>query len=224
MSDCQHFEIAIDQRLRDALTRDEESALVAHCATCEGCRAYDAAARTMQLGLRSLASKAREAVDWDHIERGIRGRLRARMLKLLVGVGIGVVAVALATWGFAPPGEGARFALEIGVLVGAIVLVRGLFVVREVRQVSRLGRGDELIARHRAMLENQVRTIRRLRWVALAVVVWCIFNAVTSVEARHVVTHAGLTCIVLGSWLYTLLVADPRHRRELEELDPKDPR
>lgn len=224
MPDCQRFEIAIDQRLHGALGEDEASALEAHCATCEGCRAYEDSARSTDLVLHSLAGEARVTVDWDRIDRAIRMELRARTRKLAAGVVIGVVAVALATSGFAPPGEGVLFAIEVGALVGAIVLARVLVVMREVRSVSGLARGDELIARHRAMVEKQVRSIRRFRWIALAVVVWCIFNAAHSIEVRHVIVHAGLACIVLGSWLHTLLVRYPRLRRQLVELGPEGPR
>lgn len=224
MSDCQRFEIAIDQRLRDALADDEASALEAHCATCEGCRAYEASARRMELGLHTLASDARDAIDWDRMEESIRTALRARMRKLVAGVVIGAVAVALSTWGFAPAGEAALFALEVGALVASIVLVRALLTLREVRRVSSLARGSELISRHRAMLEKQVRTIRQFRWLALAVAVWCIWNAARSVDVRHVVVHAALACIVVGSWLHTLLVSYPRLRRELAELGIEDPR
>lgn len=224
MVDCERFEIAIDQRLRGALARDEASKLETHCATCEACRAYEASARGMQLGLHSLAGEARQAVSWDRIERGIRTSLRDRMRKLAFGIVIGVVAVALATWGFAPPGEAPLFALEVGVLVGAIVALRVLFVVREVRAVSRLARGDELLARHHAMLEKQIRGIRQYRWLALVVIVWCIANAARSVEVRHVVVHAALACIALVPWLHTLLVTYPRARRELNEFVREGPR
>ncbi|HEX7600587.1 MAG TPA: hypothetical protein VF316_03235 [Polyangiaceae bacterium] len=224
MPDCQRFEIAVDQRLRGALEEDEASALDAHCATCEGCRGYEEAARSMQLGLHALASDAREAVDWDRVERGIRKRMRARLHQLVLAGVLGAAAVTLSTWGFAPRGAVAQFAAEMTAIVGAVVLVRVVFVAREVRQISRLARGDELLARHRAMLDKQLRTLRRFRWIALAVVAWSLFNAERSVEMRHAIVHVGLACIVAISWLHALLVTYPRVRRELAELDPKGPR
>jgi anti-sigma factor RsiW len=224
MPDCEHFEIAVDRRLRGALSKDEENELEAHCANCASCRAYAETARAMQVGLHSLADDARSNVDWDHVERSIEQRLRARMHKLYAGVATGAFAVALGTWGFAPPGEAAVLGLKMGAIVGAVVLARVLFVIREVRSVSRLGRGDELIARHRAMLTKQVRSIRQLRWVALAVFLWTVILAARSVETRYAITYAGLGCIVLGTWLHTLLVVEPRLRRELAELHHEGPR
>ena len=112
----------------------------------------------------------------------------------------------------------------MAIVVGAIVLARALFVVREVRSVSRLGRGDELIARHRAMLAKHVQSIRRLRWVALAVFLTTVALAIRSHEAREAITYVGLGCIVLGTWLHTLLFVEPRMRRELAELGPEGPR
>lgn len=221
MSDCERFEIAIDQRHRGALADDDVRALDAHLATCASCRAYEESVRSMQVGLDALAVEARRAVDWARIERGIHDAVRTRMRKLAFGVAIGIAAVALSTWGFAPPGERAAFAAEVGALVGAIVLFQGLRAVREARGVLGVARGDELIARHRAMLEKQVRVIRIFRFIALAVVVWLAVSAIRAAEARHVVVYSALACIVVGTWVHTLLVGYPRLLRQLAELGAK---
>lgn len=220
MSDCQHFELAIDRRLHaaSALAPDEAAALEAHLATCDACRAYEASARDLERGLQTRADESRETVDWDRIERGVRANLRARFRKLVAGVLIGALVVAISTWGFAVPGEELDVILGVGTLVAAVVLGRAVFVVREVRAVAGLARGGELIARHRAMLAKQVRTIRRFRWIALVVTLACVALAVRGGEPRHVIVHAILACIVAGTWLHTLLVGYPRLRRELAEI------
>jgi len=221
MPDCSHFELAVDRRLGKALPGAEASALDAHLATCASCAAYEADAQSLQRGLRSRAEGARDAVDWGRIERSIRQRLLARMQKLGVGIGLGILAVALTAWGLAPAGEHESHPFLIAVLVGAIVLARVLFVVREVQQVARLERGEELLAQHRRMLERQVRSIRRFRWVAGLVVIGLFLSAARSLTLPHLVAHAGLVCIVAGTWLHTLLVTYPRLGRELRELAPE---
>ena len=221
MSDCSRYELAIDRRLGNALPDAEARALTAHLATCEACTAYEQDARSLQGDLRSRASDARDAVDWGRVERSIRQRLLARMQKLGVGIGLGILAVALTAWGLAPAGDHESHPFLIAVVVGAIVLARVLFVVREVQQVARLERGEELLAQHRRMLERQVRSIRRFRWVAGAVVIGLVLSALRTLTLPHLVAHAGLVCIVAGTWLHTLLVTYPRLGRELRELAPE---
>ncbi len=220
MSSCDAFEAAIEQRLHGELPEDGARVLADHLVGCASCRAYEANARALDAGLADRAREAHAAVDWTRIEAGIRRRLRARLWKLAVGVAIGVFAVVLATWGFGAPGG--TFGVEVGALVSAIVLTRVVVVVREVRSVSSLAAGDELLARHAELLAKQVRSIRRLRWVALAVVAVLAVLAVWATERRQTVTYVTLACVVAATWAHALLVTYPQARRELAELAPDE--
>ena len=68
------------------------------------------------------------------------------------------------------------------------------------------------------MLERRVRSIRRFRGVALAVVVAIGLAAARSLAAPHLTAHAALALVVGSTWLRTVLVTYPRLLRELHEL------
>ena len=218
MTSGEHPEIDIDRRLGGDLSEAESAALDAHLAICARCRGYEKAAREMMLDLRAASNEVSETIDWDRLEKSIERQRGARITRLAAGAGLGVIAVALSTWGFAPPGEAWLYVTGIGALVAALVGSQALLVLREHRDVARLARGDELLAGQRSLLIRRIRTIRRFRWVALAVVLWCLWSAAQWREGRPVVVYLGLAAIVALSWLHTLVFAYPRLRSELAEL------
>lgn len=216
---CAEHEIAIDKRLHGVLSGDEARDLDAHLATCAGCRAYDASARGTQGDLALAAREVRAQVDWAAVERTVHATLRARRRKLAFAASLGVVAAFVATWGLSPPGHVLVFGLGVTVLVAAIVATRVVVVLREVRGIARLAAGDELLARHRAMLASRIVKLARLRWVAGGVALWCLGSAALAGEPRAAVTYVVLAAVVAAPWLHTLVLELPRLRRELADLD-----
>ena len=73
MAGCEDFQVAIEMRLHGALGDAGRAPLEEHLATCERCRAYEAAARGAEAIMEAQARDAVSRVDWEKVERGIRG-------------------------------------------------------------------------------------------------------------------------------------------------------
>ena len=219
MADCGDFEIAIEKRLHGALGEPERAPLEEHLASCQRCRAYQAAARGAEAGMGAHARAAVSEVDWGRVERGIRGGVHAS-LRMLAGAVLAGAWVALVAWLSAPPelrsGRMLRVLPAMGIVVVLVALVAGYSARRLVALVDR----GEMLETYRHMVAANLQWARRMQWALAALLAFFLYKAITGQAATYdpQVYYGGLSLPLAGLWVYLRHVKVPRAQREARDL------
>lgn len=213
---CAAFEIAIEQQAYGAASPDESAALAAHLESCPSCRAYAESASLARRGVVAMAEQARAKVDSAQLETRIRRAITTRFRRLLARMAIGCAMGALAVWGL---GTNTRVEMETIAIVATVLVFRLVMVLAENRTLK-LAHGDELFAAHRAALTKRVVSLRRLRWVAVGVVLLCLGLGffLSDIGLRGRMTFMALAIGVGAVWGHNVAVEQPRLVRELRAL------
>lgn len=216
MPSCEDFEIALERRAHDdGLEPELASSLDAHLPGCERCRAYAATEALASGGLASLAEAARAGVDWEAMDRAIRARPRQRHLAVLRAALIGGVCIAIAVAGLPQHSTQAVWILTATV---PVVLVRVASVVRETRRIVALTAREDLLSAEREYVARRLRTLRFIRWVALAVVAVLLASAAWGPTASARVAYVAIAAIIAALWAHAWLVTIPSLARQAAEL------
>ena len=219
MAGCQDFEIAVEKRLHGALGEPEQAPLEEHLARCERCRSYQDAARGAEAGMRSEASAAAAGMDWERVERGIRGGVPAS-LRDGAGAVLAGSWVAAAAWLSAPPELRPERMIRV-LPTAAIVVVLVALVARYSgrRLVALVDRG-EMLGTYRQVVAENLQWARRMQWAIAALLAFFLYRALTGQSATYdpLVYFGGLSLPLAGLWVFLRHVAVPRAEREARDL------
>jgi len=219
MVGCEAFEIAVEKRLHGALEEPEGALLEEHLAGCERCRAYQALACGAEAAMRSEASAAAADVDWERVEREIRGRVRA-WPGWLAGALLAGAWMALFAWLSAPPamrpGRMLRALPSMAIVVVLVGLVAGYSSRRLVALVDR----GEMLDTHRQMVAANLQWARRMKWALAALLAFFLYRALAGESASYdpLIYFGGLSLPLAGLWVYLRHVTVPRAEREARDL------
>jgi hypothetical protein len=223
MTGCEEFEIAIERRLHGALGDPERAPLDAHLAHCSRCRTYEAAARGAEAGMGARAREAVEGVDWEQVERGIRGGVQASV-RMLAGAVIAAAWMAGVVWLSTPPelraGRMLRALPAMGIMLVLVALVAGYSARRLVAMVDR----GEMLETHRHMVAANLAWARRMQWATAGLVAFFLYKALTGQGTTFdpAVYYGGLGLPLAAAWLYLRRVKVPRAEREARDLGLPD--
>jgi hypothetical protein len=223
MSSCIEFEIAIEQRLRDALSPSAGEALDTHLATCAACSAYLAAASQSQGILTHISRSSVEGADWQAAVTRFQRTLQSRRRRLVQGLVVLLVVAPFSAW--AIPLEGHGRALLHSIVAGGMVLglsaAKTFFASRSLARALESGSGEDVLELQRRYLRGRVSTMRRTRVVGLVAflaTLACAFVPGLVPAAHGALGFSVLALIVGAGWLRVHLRELPRARRELAEL------
>lgn len=214
---CASFETAIERHTEGAASPEESAALTAHLASCAACRGYAESAALVHRQMVDVAARlARGETDWATLEAGIHQAITRRLRRFYSLLGIGALAVIVCVFGF---GEALIADVSMIAVVATVLSVRFVMVASETRALK-LAHGEELFAAHRQALATRIRSLRGLRWIALAVVIGALALGafLPDIALRARLTYVVLAGIVGGVWGHNLVVELPRLRRELDAL------
>jgi hypothetical protein len=219
MAGCEAFEIAVETRLHGALGAPDGAILDEHLAGCERCRAYQAAARGAEAAMAAEASAAAAAVDWERVEREIRGSVRAwprRVARAVLAGGW----VALVAWLSAPPEMRLGRMLRALPSMAIVVVLVGLVAGYSSRRLVALVDQGEMLDTHRQMVAANLQWARRMKWALAALLAFFLYRALAGESASYdpLVYFGGLSLPLAGLWVYLRHVTVPRAEREARDL------
>ncbi len=219
MAGCEEFQVDIEKRLHGALGDAGRAALEEHLATCADCRAYEAAARGAEAGMTAQARDAVAGVDWDRVERGIRGGVFASV-RMLAAVVFFAAWVAGMVWLSTPaPFRSERLVRTMPSMLVLVVLVT-FVAAYSGRRLTALVDRAEMLDTWRHMVWANLTWARRMQWALAAVVAFLLYKALYGRAATYdpAVYFGGLAIPVAGAWLYLRRVKMPRAEREARDL------
>jgi uncharacterized membrane protein len=219
MAGCEEFQVDIEMRLHGALGDAGRAPLEEHLATCAHCRAYEASARGAEAGMTAQAREAVAQVDWDRVERGIRGGVFASLRMLAAAVGAAAWLAGL-VWLSTPPGlRAARLGRTMPAMVVLVVLVAFVAAYSGRRLMALVDR-DEMLETWRHMVVANLVWARRMSLATAAIVAFLLYKALTGTAATFdpAVWYGGLAIPMAGAWLYLRRVKLPRAEREARDL------
>jgi uncharacterized membrane protein len=219
MAGCEEFQVDIEMRLHGALGDAGRAPLEEHLATCAHCRAYEASARGAEAGMTAQAREAGAQVDWDRVERGIRGGVFASLRMLAAAVGAAAWLAGL-VWLSTPPGlRAGRLERTIPAMVVVVVLVAFVAAYSGRRLMALVDRG-EMLETWRHMVVANLQWARRMQWATAAIVAFLLYKALTGTAATFdpAVYYGGLALPMAAAWLYLRRVKLPRAEREARDL------
>ena len=219
MARCEAFEIAIEKRLHGALGEPEGAILDEHLAGCERCPVYEAAAREAEARMVAEASAAAAEVDWERVEREIRGSVRA-WPGWLAGALLAGAWMALFAGLSAPPalrsGRMLRALPAMAIVVVLVALVAGYWS----RRLGALVDHGEMLVTHRRMVAATLQWARRMKWALAALLAFFLYRALAGEAASYdpLVYFGGLSLPLAGLWVFLRHVTVPRAAREARDL------
>jgi hypothetical protein len=219
MAGCEGFQVDIEMALHGALGDAGRAALDEHLATCERCRAYQAAARGAEAGMAAQAREAVAGVDWERVERGIRGGVFASV-RMIASVVFFTAWVAAMVWLSTPaPFRMERLTRTMPAMLVLVVLV-AFVAAYSGRRLTALVDRAEMLDTWRHMVAANVAWARRMQWALAAVVAFLLYKALQGRAATYdpTVYFGGLAIPVAGVWFYLRRVKLPRAEREARDL------
>ena len=160
MAGCQDFEIAVEKRLHGALGEPEQAPIEAHLARCKRCRSYQDAARGAEAGMRSEASAAAAGMDWERVERGIRGGVPAS-LRNWAGAVLAGFWVAAAAWLSAPPELRPERMIRVLPTAAIVVVLVALVARYSGRRLVALVDPGEMLGTYRQVVAENLKSLDR---------------------------------------------------------------
>jgi hypothetical protein len=219
MAGCEAFEIAVEKRLHGAPGGPEGASLEEHLAGCDRCRAYQAAARGAEAAMGAEASAAAADVDWERVEREIRGSVRA-WPRWLAGALLAGSWMALCAWLSAPPAMRQGRMLRSLPAMAIVVVLVGLVAGYSSRRLLALVDQGEMLVTYRGVLAANLQWARRMKWALAALLAFFLYRALAgeSVSYDPLVYFGGLSLPLAGLWVYLRHVTVPRAEREARDL------
>jgi hypothetical protein len=219
MPGCEEFEIDIEKRLHGALGEPERASLQEHLARCQRCRAYEAAARGAEAIMAEGAREAIAQVDWERVERGIRGGMYAsvRMLAAQVFFAAWVAGIV---WLSTPAQLRADRLLRTMPSMVVLVVLVAFVAAYSARRLLALADRGEMLETWRHMVVANLQWARRMQWATAACVALLLYKALTGTAATFdpAVYYGGLAIPLTAVWLYLRRVKLPRAEREVRDL------
>jgi hypothetical protein len=219
MAGCEAFEIAVEKRLHGAPGGPEGASLEEHLAGCDRCRAYQAAARGAEAAMGAEASAAAADVDWERVERKIRGSVRA-WPRWLAGAVLAGAWMALFAWLSAPPAMSQGRTLRSLPAIAILVVLVGLVAGYSSRRLLALVDQGETLVTYRGVLAANLQWARRMKWALAALLAFFLYRAMAGESATYdpLVYFGGLSLPLAGLWAYLRHVTVPRAEREASDL------
>ncbi len=219
MAGCDGFQVDIEKRLHGALGDAGRAPLEDHLARCERCRAYEAAARGAEAGMARSAGEAAARVDWDRVERGIRGGVYSAVRMLAVAVVVAAWMASMVWLSTAPALREERLLRTLPAMGFLLVLVAFVAAWSARRLTSLVDRG-EMLDTWRHLVWAQVTWARRMQWATAAIAMFLLYKALTGRAATFdpAVYYGGLAVPVAAAWLWLRRVKLPRAEREARDL------
>jgi hypothetical protein len=219
MAGCDDFEIAIEKEMHGALGEAERPGLDAHLAGCERCRAYGAAARGAEASMARAAGAAAAEVDWDGVERAIRGGVLA-WVRILASVAFLAAWVAGMVWLSTPaPFRAGRLLRTMPSMAMLAVLV-AFVAAYSGRRLTALADRGEMLDTWRHLVWADLAWARRMQWATAAVVAFLLYRALHGSATTYdpAVFFGGLALPVAAVWFRLRGVKLPRAEREARDL------
>lgn len=219
MTNCEEFQVAIEMRLHGALGDAGRGPLDEHLARCERCRAYEAAARGSESAMVEQAREASAQVDWERVERGIRGGVLASVRMLAAAVVV-VAWMAGMVWLSTPPALRAdRLLRTLPSMLLLLVLV-AFVAAYSGRRLTALADRGQMLETWRHMVVANLVWARRMQLALAGVVAFLLYKALAgrAVTYDPTIYFGGLAIPVAAVWLYLRRVKLPRAEREARDL------
>jgi hypothetical protein len=219
MAGCEAFQVAIEMRLHRALGEAGRAPLEEHLVHCERCRAYESASRGAEASMGARAREAVAEVDWERVERGIRGGVFMSVRMLAAQVFFAVWAAAMVWLSTPAPLRAERFLRTMPSMVVLVVLV-AFVAVYSGRRLTALADRGEMLQTWRQMVWAHLVWARRMQWATAAVVAFLLYKALYGQAATFdpAVFYGGLAVPVAAVWLYLRRVKFPWAEREARDL------
>jgi hypothetical protein len=220
MAGCEEFQVDIEKRLHGALGEAGRAPLDAHLATCERCRAYEAAARGAEAGMATEASEAAAQVDWDRVERGIRGGVAASVRMLAAAVLV-TAWMAGMVWLSTPPDLRGERLLRTLPAMGVMLVLVAFVSAYSARRLTALADRGEMLDTWRHIVWANLAWARRMQWATAAIVLFLLYKALygrPGATFDGTVFYGGLALPMVAAWLYLRRVKLPRAEREARDL------
>ncbi len=219
MAGCEDFQIAIEMRLHGALGDAGRATLEEHLATCERCRAYEAAARGAEAILEAQARDAVSRADWEKVERGIRGGVAASVRMLATAVVVTAWMAGMVWLSTPAPVRGDRL-LRTLPSMGLMLVLVAFVSAYSARRLTALVDRAEMMETWRHMVFANLQWARRMQWATAAIVAFLLYKALTGTAATFdpAVYYGGLAIPLAAAWFYLRRVKLPRVEREARDL------
>lgn len=220
MAGCEEFQIAIEMRLHGALGDAGRAPLDEHLATCERCRAYEAAARGAEAIMEAQARDAVAEVDWGRVERGIRGGVAAAVRMLATAVVVTAWMAGMVWLSTPAPLRGERL-LRTLPSMGLMLVLVAFVSAYSARRLTALADRGEMLETWRHMVVANLQWARRMQWATAAIVAFLLYKALYGRPGGTfdaTIFYGGLAIPMAAAWLYLRRVKLPRAEREARDL------
>ena len=220
MPDCEDFQIAIEKRLHGALGDAGRATLEEHLATCERCRAYEAAARGAEAMLDAQARDAVSRADWEKVDRGIRGGVAASVRMLATAVVVTAWMAGMVWLSTPAPMRGDRL-LRTLPSMGLMLVLVAFVSAYSARRLTALVDRAEMMETWRHMVFANLQWARRMQWATAAIVAFLLYKALFGRAGGTfdgTVFYGGLAIPMAAAWFYLRRVKLPRVEREARDL------
>jgi hypothetical protein len=190
-----------------------------HLATCERCRAYEAAARGAEAILEAQARDAVSRADWEKVERGIRGGVAASVRMLATAVVVTAWMAGMVWLSTPAPVRGDRL-LRTLPSMGLMLVLVAFVSAYSARRLTALVDRAEMMETWRHMVFANLQWARRMQWATAAIVAFLLYKALTGTAATFdpAVYYGGLAIPLAAAWFYLRRVKLPRVEREARDL------
>ncbi|HQR30060.1 MAG TPA: zf-HC2 domain-containing protein [Anaeromyxobacteraceae bacterium] len=220
MAGCEEFQVDIEKRLHGALGEAGRAPLEEHLAGCERCRAYEAAARGAEATMGAEAREAATQVDWDRVERGIRGGVAASVRMLAAAVLVAAWMAGMVWLSTPGPLRADRLVRTLPAMGVMLVLVAFVSAYSARRLTALVDRG-EMLETWRHLVWANLTWARRMQWATAAIVLFLLYKALygrPGATFDATVFYGGLALPMAAAWLYLRRVKLPRAEREARDL------
>jgi hypothetical protein len=220
MAGCEEFQVDIERRLHGALGDAGRAPLDEHLAGCERCRAYEAAARGAEASMGAGAREAVAQVDWDRVERGIRGGVAASVRMLAAAVLV-TAWMAGMVWLSTPAPLRADRLLRTMPAMGVMLVLVAFVSAYSARRLTALADRGEMLQTWRHIVWANLTWARRMQWATAAIVLFLLYKALYGRPGGTfdaTVFYGGLAIPMAAAWLYLRRVKLPRAEREARDL------
>ena len=176
MAGCEEFQVDIERRLHGALGEAGRAPLAEHLAGCERCRAYEASARGAEASMEAGAREAVAQVDWDRVERGIRGGVAASVRMLAAAV-LATAWMAGMVWLSTPAPLRADRLLRTMPAMGVTLVLVAFVSAYSARRLTALADRGEMLQTWRHIVWANLAWARRMQWATAAIVLFLLYKA-----------------------------------------------
>lgn len=215
MADCEHFEIAIEQRRAGALDEQGTRALDDHLAACASCRAFEQLVRETDASLRGEIAMSTQTVQWNDLRATMLSTAR-RGARQRLGLGVVVLAVMTPLVAIAAGEKATVTAVAVGL---AVLLVKAVRTRDAIGDLKEAPEGAFFFMYARA-LRRMLRSLWIWSAVALVLFLWAAYAQLRGDWSAHdLIVLVPAAILALSALAYRHLVTRPRIERELADVD-----